>query len=60
MSSPLMDHNSSSKTLVINDGVIKGVTEQKPKGCKSKNSLDNKKIFLQNFKKISSCKAFTT
>jgi hypothetical protein len=42
MSSPLMDHNNSSKTSIVNDGVIKGVTTQKQKGCKSNNSLDRK------------------
>jgi hypothetical protein len=30
MSSPLMDHNNSSKTLVVKNGVIKGVVGQKP------------------------------
>lgn len=37
-----MDHNNSLKTPLVNDGVIKGVAVQKPKGCKSKNSLDRK------------------
>jgi hypothetical protein len=35
-----VDHNNSSKTLVVNEDVIKGVVGQKPKGCRSKNSLD--------------------
>jgi hypothetical protein len=30
MSSPLVDHNNSSKTLIVKDGVIKGVIGQKP------------------------------
>jgi hypothetical protein len=42
MSSPLVDHNNSSKTSIVNDGVIKGVATHKPKGCKSNNSLDRK------------------
>lgn len=35
--------NNSSKTLVVNDGVIKGLVGQKPKGCKLKNSLGKEK-----------------
>ncbi len=37
---PLMDCNNSSKTLIVIDGVIKGVAWQKPYLCMSKNSLD--------------------
>jgi hypothetical protein len=37
---PLVDRNNSSKTLIVVDGVIKGVAEQKPYLCMSKNSLD--------------------
>jgi hypothetical protein len=43
MSSPSMDYNNSSKTSIINDGVIKGVAAHKPKGCKLRNSLDREK-----------------
>jgi hypothetical protein len=39
MSFPLVDRNNSLETLVINDGVIKGLIGQKLEGCKSKNSL---------------------
>jgi len=39
MSFPLVDCNNSLETLVINDGVIKGLVGQKLEGCKSKNSL---------------------
>ncbi len=39
MSFPLVDYNNSLETLVINDGVIKGLIGQKLEGCKSKNSL---------------------
>jgi hypothetical protein len=37
---PLVDHNNSSKTLVVIDGVIKGVAGQKRYLRMSKNSLD--------------------
>jgi len=35
-----MDHNNSSRTLVVIDGVIKGIVGQKPYLRMSKNSLD--------------------
>jgi predicted membrane GTPase involved in stress response len=44
MPSPSMDHNNSSMVLVVNDGVIKGVTKQKLEGYKSKNSLSREDI----------------
>jgi hypothetical protein len=34
-----VDHNNSLQTLVVNDGVIKGLVGQKQEGCKLKNSL---------------------
>jgi hypothetical protein len=37
---PLVDRNNSSKTVIVIDGVIKGVVGQKPYLCMSKNSLD--------------------
>jgi hypothetical protein len=42
MSSPLVGHNNSSKTLVVNDGVIKGVATPKPKGCQGIHWIEKK------------------
>jgi hypothetical protein len=43
MSSPLVDRNNSLETLVVNDGVIRGLVGQKPKGYNLKNSLGKEK-----------------
>jgi hypothetical protein len=53
MSSPLVDHNNSSKTSIVNDGVIKGIAAHKPKGYKLNNSLDREKDEGTIFFKIS-------
>ncbi len=53
MSSPLADYNNSLETSVVNDGVIKGLVGQKPKGWKLKNSLGKEKDSSNIFFKIS-------